>query len=213
MAKKKPQLELFEADVSWFHIFKELIKSKTWAKMSPAARAVYPVIKAFTNWKDGYAFPSFDTLMEYSGLNSRTSIGKALRELEKVGYIQAKRTKGKATVYKLVEKFAVTDQEGRPAASVSFDYLPAMVKDATTELRNFLAEGMTDEGKLQYIHIEHLTLNIAGRDTVHGQYIENQNNLDMGKATIKGIRDMIEGRKTPEAKEVVKMLEEGETKK
>lgn len=215
MGKQKTQLELFKADVSWFHIFKELIRSKTWAGLSPAAKALYPVIKAFTNWQDGYSFPSFDTLQEYSGLGSRSSINKAIKELEERGYIQSEKKKGKVTLYKLVERFQVEDSQGRPAASVTFDYLPGMVKDAVAELKNFIARGAEDAGKndkFQYIHIEHLTLNIAGRDIVQNQNVEQQNNLDIGTQMLKGLRDRLEGRRTPEAKTLELMIEESEKK-
>ena len=214
MAKQKNQLELFKADASWFHIFKELIRSKTWAGLSPAAKALYPVIKSFTNWQDGYSFPSFDTLQEYSGLGSRSSVTKAIKELEELGYIQSEKQKGKQTLYKLVEKFQVEDSQGRPAASVTFDYLPGMVKDAVAELKNFVASGANKDGKFQYIHIEHLTLNIAGRDIVQSQHVEQQNNLDMdlGTQMMKGLRDRLEGRDTPEAKAVELMMAEDEKK-
>lgn len=170
--KTSAQVELFKADVSWFHIFKELIRSKTWAKMSPQAKALYPVIKAFTNWQDGHAFPSFDTLQEYSGLG-RASISKAVKELEALGYVRReKQGTGRAsTQYRLLEKFNVEDADGRPSAVATFDYLPGLVKDATAELKNFIARGMNADGKLQYIHIEklNLTINHAGRDVNNAQ--------------------------------------------
>ena len=190
------QLGLFKADVSWFHIFKEMIKNKTWANMSPSAKALYPVLKAFTNWKDGRAFPTLDTLQEYSGL-ARTSISRALKELEKLGYIKAIKGKGgRSSNYKLVEKFQVEDSDGRPAASVSFDYLPAMVKDAVAELKHFAAKGLgMGDGKFQYIHIENLTLHVAGRDVY-----QNQTNIVDSRAVLKGIQDRIQGKDSAEAK-------------
>lgn len=177
--KTSAQVELFKADVSWFHIFKELIRSKTWAKMSPQAKALYPVIKAFTNWQDGHAFPSFDTLQEYSGLG-RTSISKAIKELEALGYVRReKQGAGRASnQYRLLEKFNVEDADGRPSAVATFDYLPGLVKDATAELKHFIAQGMTDGGKLQYIHIEKLILNVAGRDVNAPHGDQTINNLD-----------------------------------
>jgi hypothetical protein len=202
--KKKVQLDLFKADTTWFHVFHELIKSKSWAGMSSPAKIIYVTAKAFVNWKSGTAFPSLDTLEEYSGL-SRPSVTKALKELGKLGHLRAEKSPGKKTIYSLVEKFNVTDEDGRPQAVASFDYLPGMVRDATTELKNFLAEGMTSkDGKLQYIHIEHLTLNIAGRDIV-----ETQNNLEMGKEAARAIRERLEGRKTVRTEEVLRMLAEG----
>ena len=163
MAKKAPleQSELFKTDVGWFHIFKELIRNKTWARLSSNSKSLYPVIKAYANHKSGEAFPSIDTLQEFSGL-ARASVVKALKELEAEGLLAKSGAAGRHNNYSLIEKFEVTDSEGRPAASVTFDYMPALVGDAVAELRNFMAKGMTmPDGKTQFIKIENLTLNIT----------------------------------------------------
>jgi hypothetical protein len=163
MAKKAPieQSELFKTDVGWFHIFKELIRNKTWARLSSNSKSLYPVIKAYANHKSGEAFPSIDTLQEFSGL-ARASVVKALKELEAEGLLAKSGAAGRHNNYSLIEKFEVTDSEGRPAASVTFDYMPALVGDAVAELRNFMAQGMTmPDGKTQFIKIENLTLNIT----------------------------------------------------
>ena len=163
MAKKSPieQSELFKTDIGWFHIFKELIRNKTWARLSSNSKSLYPVIKAYANHKSGEAFPSIDTLQEFSGL-ARASVVKALKELEAEGLLAKSGAAGRHNNYSLIEKFEVTDSEGRPAASVTFDYMPALVGDAVAELRNFMAKGMTmPDGKTQFIKIENLTLNIT----------------------------------------------------
>jgi hypothetical protein len=183
---KVDQLELFKTDISWFHIFKELIRSGTWAKMSTNARSLYPVIKAFTNWQDGTAFPSLDTLQEYSGL-ARASVVKGLKELEEIGLLKKEGRQGVQSNYTLVEKFQVMDTEGRPAASVSFDYLPAYVSDAVAELKNFIAEGVSADGKtLQYIKIDNLVLNI-----VNGPQINLSDSGASREALMQGLRDVI----------------------
>lgn len=163
MAKKSPieQSELFKTDIGWFHIFKELIRNKTWARLSSNSKSLYPVIKAYANHKSGEAFPSIDTLQEFSGL-ARASVMKALKELEVEGLLAKSGAAGRHNNYSLIEKFEVTDSEGRPAASVTFDYMPALVGDAVAELKNFMAKGMTmPDGKTQFIKIENLTLNIT----------------------------------------------------
>jgi len=170
MAKKAPveQSELFKTDIGWFHIFKELIRNGTWARLSTAATKLYPVIKAYANHKSGEAFPSIETLKEFSGM-AGASVIKALKELEAEGLLAKSGAAGRHNNYSLIEKFEVTDSEGRPAASVTFDYMPALVGDAVAELKNFMARGMTmPDGKTQFIKIENLTLNITHN-------IENQN--------------------------------------
>lgn len=202
--KDKAQAELFKTDVTWFHIFKELIRNGTWARMSSNAKSLYPVIKAYINWESGSAFPSIDTLQEYSGL-ARASVIKALKELEVEGLLLKTTTKGRHSNYTLVEKFDVKDEEGRPAASVSFDYLPAYVGDAVTELKNFVAQGLTlPDGKTNFIKIENLTLNIAHG----GNNITNNIRAGMEEATLmKGIKDMLAKKDTAEAKLVSDMAE------
>jgi DNA-binding GntR family transcriptional regulator len=204
MSKQTGQQELFEADATWFHVFKELIKSKTWARMSAPAKALYPTIKSFTNWKTGSSFPSVETMEEYSGL-SRPSIFKALKELEDLGYVRGEKRAGRPTVYTLVEKIEIQDSEGRPVASASFDYLPSIINDTMVELRNYVAKGMTDDGKLQFIHVDRFiveNLNVISGDhnTVTGSMIGSQNiaGYDL-KRMMKGVEDKLEGKVTDDS--------------
>ena len=189
---KAAQTELFNADVSWFHIFKELIRSKAWADLSPLSAKLYCVVKAFANWSDGSAFPSIDTLQEYSGL-ARASVIKGLKELEAKGLLKKDSRKGIGSNYTLVEQFEVKDDQGRPAASVSFDYLPNYVGDAVAELKNFVSQGLTVDGKNQFIKIENLTLNIIGK-----QY---NTALDT-ELLLKGLRDILAKKDSTEAEAV-----------
>ena len=191
MAKKAPveQSELFKTDIGWFHIFKELIRNGTWARLSTAATKLYPVIKAYANHKSGEAFPSIETLKEFSGM-AGASVIKALKELEAEGLLAKSGAAGRHNNYSLIEKFEVTDSEGRPAASVSFDYMPALVSDAVAELKNFMAKGMTmPDGKLQFIKIENLTLNIT-HNNIENQNIDKQLN-GVGAAELEKIKALL----------------------
>ena len=181
MAKNElAQQELFRTDVSWFHLFKELIRGGTWARLSSNSKSLYPVIKAFVSHESGDAFPSLDTLQEYSGL-ARASVVKALKELEAEGLLS--KTSGTRTTsnnYQIIEKFDVKDAQGRPQASVSFDYLPAFVGDAVAELKNFVAQGLTmPDGRTTFIKIENLTLNIVhGTQTNISQSVVSEEALE-----------------------------------
>lgn len=188
---KKPadQLELFSVDVSWFHVFKELIRSKTWANMSPAAKALYPTIKAFSNQQDGRTFPSLDTLEEYSGL-SRPSVTKALQELEQLGYIASDKKPGKKTLYKLIEKFEVHDSTGTPVATAAMDYLPALIKDLTLTLRNYVISGMEGEIASPQIRFDSLVINNPVFNV--GCRIEHQTNFMPTKEDFKRMQEMID---------------------
>ena len=194
-AKEAAQSELFKTDTTWFHMFKEIIRNGTWARLSGSSKSLYPVIKAYINFESGAAFPSIDTLEEYSGL-SRASVIKALKELEAEGLLIKEVTACRHSNYTLIEKFDIKDGEGRPAASVSFDYLPSYVGDAVTELKNFVAQGLAlPDGKTNFIKIDNLTLNIANGGG-------NAININAGMDTstmIKGIKDMLAKKDTPEA--------------
>lgn len=200
-AKKDAQAELFKADVTWFHIFKEIIRNGTWARLSSNSKSLYPVIKAYINWESGSAFPSLDTLQTFSGL-ARASVVKALRELEAEGLLVKTGTKGSQSNYRLIEKFNVKDNEGRPAASVSFDYLPSCITDSVAELKNYVAQGLVlPDGKSTFIKIDNLTLNITNNIT---------NNIQTGineETIMKGIRDMAENKDTEESRHLKEMVE------
>lgn len=192
------QDESFEADATWFHMFKELIRSETWAKMSSPSKALYPTIKSFTNWKTGHSFPNIDTLEKYSGL-SRASVMKGLKELENLGYIRSQKSIGKPSIYTLIEKFDVQNSEGTTVASASFDYLPSIISDAMVELKNFVASGMNDEGKLQIINVERFIIEnltvINGNNNIGTQ---NNSGYDV-KRLLKGTEDRMEGKITEDS--------------
>ena len=210
-------LPLFDVNASWFHIFKEMIETETWAKMSSPSKALYPVIKSFANMKDGSSFPSYETMMKYSGL-SRQSISKALKELETLGYVnKVKIGRGrKKNLYELKEKLPVINKAtGKVEATASFDYVPFQVGEAVKELKSFVAENMDTEGKtLQYIHIDKLTINVAGRDIVNNEGGEitqlNVDDVEKGREILKGIQDRLQGKDTNQSLIVDKMLKKRE---
>lgn len=170
--KSKSQVEMFQAESSWFHIFKAMIDSGDLAKMGGTVFSVYCVVKSYTNWATGKAFPSLDLIAEKSGVNRRTVI-RALGSLEKLGYIAKEQQQGKGNKYKLREQVTIK-QEGRPVAVATWDYLPSVVGEAHAELKNFMATGL--EGKIVKIEQLHLTVNIANSGgTVinnHGQPVD-----------------------------------------
>lgn len=206
--KSKPktieQGELFRADTTWFHVFHALLRSKGWAEMSPAAAKIYITAKGFVNWKTGAAFPSLDTLEDYSGL-SRPTITKALKELEELGHIRSVKTAGKKTIYTMLERVPITGADGRPSAVATFDYLPGMVKEAVAELKNVLIKGELADGK--HIHIETLNLTVnIGTNVAAG----NQTIVDVdGLEELRKIRKMLDQGHVKEASERVHRLTDG----
>lgn len=157
MTTKQPaQTELFKAETTWFHVFKDMIDSGDVAKMGCYAFTVYAVIKAHTNFATGRAFPAIETIAEKSGV-SIPQVKRELKTLETHGYI-AKEKKGRSNHYTLREKVTVSDSEGRPQAVATWDYLPSTVQHAVADLKNVLVTGELAGARI--VHIERLHVNI-----------------------------------------------------
>jgi hypothetical protein len=154
--KEQPQAELFEAVTTWFHVFKDMIDSGDMATLEGSAIKVYLVVKSYTNFSTGRAFPAIDLIAEKAGL-SNIQIIRCLKSLEQAGYITKEKT-GRHNVYTLREKVSIKDSEGRPQAVATWDYIPNSVKDAMAELKHAVITGDMVGGRI--IHIENLVLNV-----------------------------------------------------
>jgi len=80
------QGELFQAETTWFHVFKDMIDSGDMAKLDGSAIKVYLVVKSYTNFTTGRAFPALETIAEKAGL-SVSQVKRCLGSLEEFGYI------------------------------------------------------------------------------------------------------------------------------
>lgn len=167
----KKQMELFKAETTWFHVFVSMIENGDVAKLGPYAVTVYLVVKAYTNWKTGKAFPSIETIAEKSGI-SRAQVIRSLAALTENGYLDTAKV-GRKNHYTLREKVTLKDQEGRPAAFATWDYLPSTVEAARAELKRFMLTGEHD-GKVLFI--ETLNLNVQVNTGDHN--VNNQGKLD-----------------------------------
>jgi DNA-binding transcriptional regulator YhcF (GntR family) len=156
LENKQTQQELFKAETTWFHIFKDMIDGGDIAKMGAHATTVYLVVKAHTNFSTGRAFPSIETIVEKAGI-SESQVKRSLNTLEEFGYI-TKQKKGRNNIYTLREKVAITDESGRPAAVATWDYLPTTVSHAVADLKNVLVTG--DIAGARIVHIERLNVQI-----------------------------------------------------
>lgn len=157
MVKGHQQAELFKAETSWFHVFKDMIENGDMAKLDGSAIKVYLVVKSHTNFSTGRAFPAIDLVAEKAGLSERQVI-RCLAELETAGYI-IKNKSGRHNLYTLREKVTLTDDVGRPQAVATWDYLPSSVKDAVADLKNVLVSGDFNGAKI--VNIQNLTVNMV----------------------------------------------------
>ena len=138
MTMDKKQMDLFKAETTWFHVFVSMIENGDVAKMGPYAVTVYLVVKAYTNWKTGKRSPRSRQLPK-SGI-SRRQVINSLATLSENGYIDKTKV-GRKNSYTLREKITLKDQEGRPAAFATWDYLPSTVEAARAELKRFMLTG------------------------------------------------------------------------
>lgn len=154
------QEELFTATTTWFHIFKDMIDNGDMAKIDGSAIKCYLVIKSFTNFSTGRAFPALETIAEKSGI-SLAQVKRSIKQLEEFGYI-AKRKDGRHNVYTLREKVLIASGDGRPEAVATWDYLPSTVQQAVADLKNVLVTGELAGAKI--VHIERLQVQINNGD-------------------------------------------------
>ena len=169
MSTQPKQAELFQAQTTWFHVFVSMVANGDVAKMGPHAVTVYLVVKSYTNWKTGRAFPSIDLISEKSGI-SRAQVMRSLATLTEHGYLDKAKV-GRKNVFTLREKVTFKDSVGRPAAVATWDYLPSTVEAARAELKRFMLTGESDN---KIIFVENLNIQIN-----HGDHnVINQGKID-----------------------------------
>jgi DNA-binding transcriptional ArsR family regulator len=165
------QNELFNAETTWFHIFRTMIAN---GDMGPHAFATYCVIKAHTNFSTGRSFPSLELIAEKTGI-SLAQVKRELKTLESMDYL-TKEKKGRSNLYQLREKVEIQDAHGRPQAVATWDYLPSGVQAAIADLKNVMVTG--DLGGARIVHIERLVVNMNNGSGT-------QINLDVAMAAMK----------------------------
>lgn len=173
-AVKRPQGELFKAETTWFHVFKDMIDNGDMAKIDGSAIKCYLVIKSHTNFSTGRAFPAIETIMEAAGL-SESQVIRCIKQLEEFGYI-TKRKEGRKNIYTLREKVQVKDEHGRPAAVATWDYLPSSVSHAMADLKNVLMTG--DLGGAKIVHIERLNVQVINGNNNSGNIQFNEGDFE-----------------------------------
>lgn len=164
------QPDLFNAETTWFHLFRTMFTNGDVKQIGPYAFTIYCAVKAHASFHTGEAFPGIDKLVELTGI-SPAQVKRVLATLEASGYLNISKV-GRRNHYTLREKVAIQDAHGRPAAVATWDYLPGTVKDTVADLRNVLVTG--DFAGAKIVQIQHLTVNV---NTGSGTQI----NVDMSK--------------------------------
>lgn len=68
-------------------IMSDILDSGTWAKLGPAAKALYPVLCKFSNHTFKPVWPGTDELLRLTGFKTKKSLQEAKRELIKCGLL------------------------------------------------------------------------------------------------------------------------------
>lgn len=83
----------------FFKFVSAVIDSGIWAKLSPAARTLYPVLLKFSDGSFKPVFPGTKRLLELTGFKQKSSIQKARDELVKAGLISITRGTGRTNTH------------------------------------------------------------------------------------------------------------------
>jgi len=72
---------------AFFKFFQDIVNSRTWKKLTPSARSLYPVLAIHTDKDFKPVYPSMKRLKDLSGLGN-SGLTSALRSLEKNGLLR-----------------------------------------------------------------------------------------------------------------------------
>lgn len=123
----------------------------TVAEIGGTAFTVYCAIKAHTDFNTGDSFPSQKLLAEQTSFSERQII-KSLKVLEQHGLLE-KTKEQKHNVYRLKERLVIDK-----TTVATWDYLPATLKKARQELKNFALTGELKDAKIIHIEIQNLSI-------------------------------------------------------
>ena len=82
-------------ELQYFKFITDVIRSGTWARLSSAARALYPVLLSFTDRHFSPVYPGSNRLLELTGFKQKSSLRKAREELQEAGLILVKKGSGR----------------------------------------------------------------------------------------------------------------------
>ena len=86
-------------NLPYFKFISEIIRGGLWAKLSPAARALYPVLLSFSDRYFKPVYPGTKVLLELTGFKHKTSLQKARKELVDQGLLTFSTGNGRKNSY------------------------------------------------------------------------------------------------------------------
>lgn len=150
----------FNGQTAWVHVFKSMITSGDFARLSGNDIKVYMSIKFYVNWKTGRSYPGQRRLATETGLAART-IQRSIKKLCSFGYLKVHKI-GRRNEYTLVEQIEFQDQKTNEIAVAKFDYLPIKTPEICSDLAEFKARGETCDGSNVKIEIGNINIILDG---------------------------------------------------
>ena len=159
----------YQADTSWFHIFRNVVDNGELAKMTGSTIKVYIVLKSYTHFATGDTFPEIQTIAIKSGL-SESQVIRCLKNLVVTGFLRKIRT-GRKNTYRMYEKVSIVDESGKTTAVATWEYQPQMTKQTVTELKQMMMTGKLKPTPV--IHIGNVQLQINTGNAIGIQINKN----------------------------------------
>jgi len=156
------------ADTTFVHLFNAMFSSGDAKDMGETPFFVLCCIKSFASLNTGQSFPSMETIAKTVG-KSRDTVVRSVKTLVDMGYVEIIGKRGRNNVYKIKERFPITNGEGEMVEAVRWDYVPMAVAEVQRQVRQYAEQGRTD-GK-QVIHIEKIEVKV---NINYGTQIETQ---------------------------------------
>ncbi len=86
-------------NLPFFKFVTGIIRNGIWAKLSPAARALYPVLLCFSDRNFKPVYPGTQTLLKLTGFKHKASLRKARKELVEQGLLTLSPGTGRENTY------------------------------------------------------------------------------------------------------------------
>lgn len=86
-------------NLTYFKFVSTIIETGLWAKMSSAARALYPVLLRFSDSDFKPVYPGSKLLLELTGFKQKSTLRKARQELVELGLVTLSKGSGRTNTY------------------------------------------------------------------------------------------------------------------
>ncbi|MDB5977272.1 MAG: hypothetical protein JWR07_4032 [Nevskia sp.] len=168
------QGDLFKADIAWFPVLCEMLRSGAAADLQPHTMMVYLTLKSYADFNTGIAQTTIETVAKETGMSVRqaaTSVGRLVGK----GLIRRLRKGGRdrSSAYQIVERLTIKDHGNNTVAIADWEFIRRDWQGHLREIRQAVldelqrtagsAGGLSDR---HLVLIENLQVNL--------QLIQNQ---------------------------------------